>query len=189
MVSWSWIACACSAALVLSGCGASKSLPILGSVPPFALTAQDGSSFDSRVLDNKVWVADFIFTNCPGPCPRMTSQMRRIHLSLGSERDLKLVSFTIDPNRDTPQVLREYADKFHADSAQWSFLTGPVPTLHHLSRDVFMLGDIDGTTFEHSTRFMLVDRKGRIRGAYITSEPEVIPHLIDDIKLLLKEPR
>ena len=189
MASWLSIACACSAAILLGACGGHKAPPVQDSVPPFALTTQDGSAFDSHTLDGKVWVADFIFTNCTGPCPRMTSQMRRLHLALGAERDLKLVSFTVDPLRDTPAVLQEYAAKFHADPAQWTFLTGPIPTLHHLSREVFHLGDIDGKTFDHSTRFLLVDRRGRLRGAYVTSEPEVIPRLIEDIKLVLKESR
>ncbi len=184
MVSWCSIACLCSAFLLI-GCRHSE-LPILGSVPPFTLTAQDDAAFNSRVLDSKVWVADFIFTHCTGPCPRMTSQMSKVAKAYAGNADVRFVSFTIDPVRDTPAVLSEYARRFHADPAQWNFLTGPVPDLHHLSREVFMLGDIDGRTFEHSTRFMLVDRRGRIRGAYLTSEPESIPQLTADIAVLLR---
>lgn len=190
MVSWSSIARLSSlgALLITAACHRSPQLPILGSVPPFTLTAQSGSPFDSRTLDDKIWVADFIFTNCTGPCPRMTSQMHRIQKDFAGNPAVKFVSFTIDPARDTPQTLTQYAAKFQADPQQWTFLTGPVPTLHNLSRNVFMLGDVDGQTFEHSTRFMLVDRKARIRGAYLTSESESIPRLIADIQTLLKEP-
>ncbi len=186
MVSWSSIACFCSIALLLPACH-KKALPVLGQVPAFQLTAQDGSAFDSRSLAGKVWVADFIFTNCTGPCPRMTSQMSKVQRTFPGNSDVKFVSFTIDPERDTPPALTEYAAKFHADHSHWTFLTGPVPTLHNLSRKVFMLGDVDGKTFEHSTRFTLVDRQGRIRGSYVTSEPESIPKLIADIQLLIGE--
>lgn len=190
MVSWSSIARLCSTAAVIlfAACHRSPQLPTLGSVPPFTLTAQNGSPFDSRSLDGKIWVADFIFTNCTGPCPRMTSQMHSVQKNFTGNAEVKFVSFTIDPLRDTPEALTEYAAKFHADANQWTFLTGPVPTLHNLSRNVFMLGDVDGRTFEHSTRFMLVDRKARIRGTYLTSESENIPRLIADIQNLLKEP-
>jgi len=187
MASSFWIAYASSAALILAGCRSADKLPVLGSVPPFTLTSQDATAFDSRSLEGKIWVADFIFTNCTGPCPRMTSQLRKVQQAFPNNPDLKLLSFSIDPERDTPQALSEYAAKFHADHRQWTFLTGPIPVLHNLSRNVFMLGDVDGRTFEHSTRFMLVDRKGRIRGSYLTSEPEGIPKLLGDIKALLKE--
>lgn len=187
MGSWFWTASACSAALILAGCQRTPPLPVLGTVPAFTLTAQDGSVFNSTVLAGKVWVADFIFTNCTGPCPRMTSQMRKVQKAYEGNSDLKFLSITVDPARDTPEQLAAYATNFHADHGQWTFLTGPVPVLHHLSRNVFMLGDVDGKNFDHSTRFMLVDRKARIRGSYITSESESIPRLISDIRVLLEE--
>jgi protein SCO1/2 len=190
MASSSSIARLCSSVAFLAtvACQRTPQLPTLGSVPPFTLTAQNGAAFDSRSLDGKIWVADFIFTNCTGPCPRMTSQMHSVQKNFAGNAGVKFVSFSIDPLRDTPAALTEYAAKFHADSSQWTFLTGPIPTLHNLSRNVFMLGDVDGRTFEHSTRFMLVDRKARIRGAYLTSESESIPRLLADIQTLLKDP-
>jgi len=187
MASWSLIASVCSAALIVGGCRSRPELPVMGAVPPFSLTSQTGAAFNSGILDGKVWVADFIFTNCPGPCPRMTSQMKRVQKAYAGNSDLKLVSFTVDPARDTPPVLSAYATQFNADLTQWTFLTGDIPALHHLSRNVFMLGDVDGKTFDHSTRFMLVDRRGRIRGSYITAEADAITRLIADIKVLLEE--
>ena len=86
---------------------------------------------------------------------------------------MKLVSFTVDPAARTPPVLAEYAQRFGAKPGIWFFLTGPQDDLHHLSRDVFMLGDVDGS-LEHSTRFVLIDRESRIRGYYLTSEPDAI---------------
>jgi protein SCO1/2 len=158
---------------------------VLNTVPPFTLTDQSGSAFDSSKLSQHVWVADFMFTNCPGPCPRMSSQMRQVQTALAIS-EVKLVSFTIDPQRDTPPVLAEYATHYAARPGVWYFLTGPVETLQHLDHDVFQLGSIDGT-LEHSTRFVLVDRKSRVRGYYLTSEPDSITRLIADAKDLLRE--
>ncbi|HLH43159.1 MAG TPA: SCO family protein [Bryobacteraceae bacterium] len=169
----------------LAGCDRRADLPKLADVPRFTLTDQTGADFDSAKLANHVWVADFIFTNCPGPCPRMSSQMRQVQTALAVS-DVRLVSFTIDPARDTPQALSDYAVRYAARPGVWYFLTGPVESLRHLDRDVFHLGDIDGT-LQHSTRFVLMDRKSRVRGYYLTSEPDAIPRLISDAKRLLRE--
>ncbi len=159
---------------------------ILGSIPQFELTAQDGRHFDSQALAGKIWVADFIYTTCPGPCPRMTSQMHDVQSALEQVPDVRLVSFTIDPANDTPAVLSAYAKVHGASPANWYFLTGPVATLQMLDRDAFKLGNIDGT-MQHSTRFTLVDRQGRIRGYYDTSDASSIPKIISDVKALAAE--
>jgi protein SCO1 len=174
--------------LLLTGCGASApSLPDLGAVPDFRLTRETGASFPSATeLRGKVWVADFIFTNCPGPCPRLTQHMKRVQEGLNGISQAKLVSFTVDPERDTPEVLAAYGKRFGADAARWYFLTGPRADLHHLSKDVFKLGDV-APDLEHSTRFVVVDKNSRIRGYYGTSEPSNIAKLIEDVKRLVKE--
>lgn len=182
MASWSSIAFVSSLGLALGGCRG-KPVPVYGAVPRFELTAQTGRPFDSDSLKGHVWIADFVFTNCTGPCPRMTSQMKKVGDALPNAR---LVSFTIDPARDTPAVLQAYAEKFHADPARWTFLTGPRLSLHNLSRYVFLLGDVDAS-LEHSTRFVLVDRNSRIRGFYLSSEPDGIEHLLRDARSVLKE--
>lgn len=190
MVSWCSTALATSAilgALALAGCAGKPALPSYGVVPDFTLTDQNGARFNSTAaLDHKVWVADFIFTNCPGPCPRMSSQMHDVQTALAGRSDVRFVSFTVDPARDTPPVLAAYAGHFEADPSKWFFLTGSVPQLDRMSRGVFMLGNVDGS-LQHSTRFALMDRFSRIRGYYLTSEPDAIPHLIADAKRLLKE--
>jgi len=171
----------------LAGCASKPQLPTYGAVPDFKLTDQTGAAFSSSAtLRNRVWIADFIFTNCPGPCPRMSSQMHQAQTALSGNDGVRFVSFTIDPARDTPLVLAAYAQHFEAAPGKWFFLTGPVPALENLSRDVFMLGDIDGS-LQHSTRFALVDRASRIRGFYLSSEPGAIPNLIVDAKRLLAE--
>ncbi len=163
------------------------SLEILGDIPQFELVAQDGQPFHSKqALAGKIWVADFIYTTCPGPCPRMTSQMREVQEAVSKIPDVRIVSFTVDPAKDTPPVLTEYAKMHGATSSIWYFLTGPVPTLQKLDRDAFKLGNIDGS-MQHSTRFALVDRQGRIRGYYDTSEPAAIPKVIADVYALARE--
>ena len=173
--------------VTLSSCAwRSSALPVFFDIPEFHLTAQDGQPFDSKVLTGKIWVADFIYTTCPGPCPRMTSQMHEVQNAIGQLADVKLVSFTVDPARDTPSVLAGYAQAHGATAGRWYFLTGPVPALQTLDRDVFKLGNLDAS-LEHSTRFVLVDRHSRIRGYYETSEPGAIPKVIDDIHALARE--
>ncbi|HYL37854.1 MAG TPA: SCO family protein [Bryobacteraceae bacterium] len=164
----------------------SSSLQVYYDVPEFHLVAQDGQPFDSQALAGKIWVADFIYTTCPGPCPRMTSQMRQVQDAIEKMPDVKLVSFTVDPARDTPAVLAGYAKAHGAAAERWYFLTGAVATLQTLDRDVFKLGNLDAL-LEHSTRFVLVDRKSRIRGYYETSESQNIPKLIGDIYSLARE--
>ena len=162
------------------------SLEVLGDIPQFELVAQNGQPFHSQVLAGKIWVADFIYTTCPGPCPRMTSQMREVQDAVLKIPNVRLVSFTVDPANDTPPVLAAYAKTHGASPSVWYFLTGPVATLQRLDRDAFKLGNIDAT-MQHSTRFVLVDRQGRIRGYYDTSDSSAIPKLISDVHSLAAE--
>jgi protein SCO1/2 len=186
MASWSWIAFTLSL-LALAGCTASAGLPSYGIVPDFTLTDQSNQPFVSQtVLQGKVWIADFVFTNCAGPCPRMSAQMRQVEQALLPDiKDLRLVSFTVDPARDTPEVLAKYADRYQAPPGVWYFLTGSQSTLHNLARNVFLLGDVNGD-LQHSTRFVLIDRQSRVRGYYLTSDDDAIPHLISDAKRVSK---
>ena len=163
-----------------------SALQVYYDVPEFQLVAQDGQPFDSKVLKGKIWVADFIYTTCPGPCPRMTSQMHEVQDAIAKMPDVKLVSFTVDPARDTPPVLAAYAKVHGALPEHWYFLTGPPATLQQLDRDVFKLGNVDAT-LQHSTRFVLVDKQSRIRGYYDTSESKAISKVIGDIYELARE--
>jgi protein SCO1/2 len=186
MVSWSSIVLG-SSLVALAGCAAHAGLPSYAVVPDFTLIDQTGAQFDSAIKLNKnIWIADFIYTSCPGPCPRMSSQMHQLQTALAGIDSVRLVSFTVDPKTDTPPVLNEYAAHFNAEPGRWFFLTGPEDKLQHLSHDVFMLGDIGGN-LEHSTRFVLIDRHSRVRGYYLTSEADAIPRLIEDAKKLSRE--
>jgi protein SCO1/2 len=150
------------------------------------LTSQSGEPFDGKSLDGKIWVADFIYTHCPGPCPRMSSQMRRVQNAVTAISDVRLVSFSVDPERDTPPVLAEYARRYQAQPGRWFFLTGDRKILDSLDRHAFMLGNVDGS-MQHSTRFVLIDRHGRVRGYYGTSEDDPTVRLIVDIRRLARD--
>jgi cytochrome oxidase Cu insertion factor (SCO1/SenC/PrrC family) len=152
--------------------GAASPLPILGEVPDFALVERSGKKFSLGDLRGHVWVADFIFTNCAGPCPVMSRRMGALQMELLRDRmeGVRCVSFTVDPERDTPEALREYAQTRGADPKRWLFLTGEKKPLRDLIERGFKL-TVPRTAEEeeellHSTRFVLVDRRGGIRGYY-----------------------
>lgn len=177
-----------SALLVLaSACTdrASK-LPQYGAVPAFHMTDSHGMPFDGSRLNGKVWVADFIYSNCPGPCPRMTSQMHRVEQKIHGDNDVRLVSFSVDPARDTPQVLNAFAERFGGPTDQWYFLTGTPDTVHLLAHDVFKVGDII-SNMDHSTKFVLVDKHRQLRGYYSTFDADGIPTLLDDLNALRRQ--
>src|SRR5262249_46805856 len=112
--------------------------------------------------------------------------MHEVQNVVGKIPDVKLVSFTVDPAKDTPPVLLEYAKLHGATSGLWYFLTGPQPTLQMLDKDAFKLGDVNGS-LQHSTRFALVDRQSRIRGYYDTSESDAITRLVADVEALARD--
>jgi protein SCO1 len=172
------------AAFMSVGCAdPAKKLPVYNQVPHFNLTDSSGQPFDSNSLKGKVWIADFIYTNCPGPCPRMTSQMHGVEREIEGDDDVRIVSFSVDPARDSPPVLNDFARRFGGPTPQWSFLTGAPETLHELARNVFMVGDLIGV-MDHSTKFMVVDKKGRVRGYYSTFDPKGIETLLHDVNAL-----
>jgi protein SCO1 len=161
-----------------------------GTVPSFQFINQSGQPFGSAQLAGKIWIADFIYTTCPGPCPMISSRMSELQKPL-EKTDVHLVSFSVDPEKDTPQVLRGYAEKLHAQPGQWDFLTGPKSGIYKVSHDGFKLAVSDGSDMQgipvHSTRMVLVDRRGEIRGYYDATEPEAITKLLADMNHLLRE--
>jgi protein SCO1 len=170
-------------ALLMSGCIKPKELQVFGDIPEFELTSQDGQPFDSHKLDGHVWVADFIYTTCTGPCPMMTTHMRQLQNSTQETPDVLLVSFTVDPAHDTPPVLAAYASHFKQDPARWFFLTGDQAKLSDLGVHAFKLNSVDGS-LSHSTRFVLVDRARKIRGFYMSDGDAFMPQLTHDVRQL-----
>ena len=167
-----------------------RSISAYGTVPGFQLTNQNGQPFGSAQLSGKIWIADFIYTTCPGPCPMISSRMSELQKPL-QKTDVHLVSFSVDPEKDTPEVLRGYADKLQAEPGRWDFLTGAKPAIYKLSHDGFKLAVSDGSDAQgipvHSTRIVLVDRHGQIRGYYDATEPEAVTKLLADTNHLLRE--
>jgi len=172
--------------MALAGCRQEAPLPVYWQVPAFQLTAQSGQPFDSKSLAGDIWVADFIYTTCPGPCPRMSSKMRGVQSAVANMPGVKLVSFTVDPKNDTPAALAVYATRYRAEPGRWIFLTGEQAALENLCRNGFKLGDVDGS-LAHSTRFVLLDRRSRVRGLYSATEDGAVPKLLHDIRTLTGE--
>src|SRR5579885_2891328 len=143
-----------------------------GAVGDFSLTERSGRTVTNADLAGKVWVASFVFTRCTGPCPQVTGTVARAQDALRGEPDVRLVTFTVDPEHDNPDELKNYADHFGADPERWLFLTGSEEKLYALIRTRFHLGvehnkgnDVEpGQAVTHSTRLILVDRRGHIRG-------------------------
>ena len=169
---------------------ANRTLSSYGTLPAFALVNQDAQRFGSAQLAGKIWIADFIFTSCPGPCPLISSRMSELQKPL-EQTDIHLVSFTVDPEKDTPEVLRAYAEKLHAQLKRWDFLTGSRPAIYGLARDGFKLAVADGSDERgmpvHSTRIVLVDRRGVIRGYYDALAPDAVTKLLADANHLFRE--
>lgn len=161
--------------LLLAGCQRKPELPVLATLPPFALTDQSGQPFSSQQLAGHVWVADLIFTNCPGACLRMSSQLKKVQAATGA--NVKLVSFSVDPERDTPAVMAAYAKRYQADHQRWSFLTGSRDELDKISQ-AFLLGKV---SLDHSTRFILIDGQARVRAFYESNEPDAVARLLKDV--------
>jgi protein SCO1/2 len=120
-----------------------------------------------------------MYTTCPGPCPLMSHHMRQIAVA----SDVQLVSFTVDPEHDSPMVLAAYAKHYPVPAGRWWFLTGPRAELNDLGLNVFHLNSVDGSLI-HSTRFALVDGRMRIRATYPTLEDQFRPQLLADIRKL-----
>jgi protein SCO1/2 len=159
------------------------------SAPEFTLTERSGKPVSLADLKGKVWIADFFYTTCPGPCPMLTSRLSDLQKQLANDADVRLVSISSDPEKDTPEVLREYASHFGAGD-RWLFLTGQKTAIYKLANEGFKLGLAEDKTakepISHSTKLVLVDRAGTIRGFYDGVDGN-ISRLITDIRTLEKE--
>jgi protein SCO1/2 len=167
-------------------------LPVLGTLPDFRLTDQDGRSFGGAELRGYVWVAGFIFTRCPTICPAISAKMARIqHRARGIEEGFRLVSFSVDPTYDTPERLSDYARRYKASPRMWKMLTGSIDTMKGTVEEGLKIamgqpaGDNDFASLFHGTHFVLVDRDLRIRGYYDSSAPDVEDHLLHDATMLI----
>lgn len=158
----------------------------LGSITDFELTNQTGSKTSLNDMKGKVWVADFIFTSCSGICPDMTKNLATVQHAFVDEPDVRFVSISVDPDKDTPEVLAAFAEKFGADPERWNFLTGPKDYIKEISYQGFMIGSGEVMT-NHSDKFILVDHQGDIRGFYTGTDMEDVARMNEDIRTLLND--
>jgi protein SCO1/2 len=166
---------------------------VLGTIPAFRLTDQDGGSFGSRELEGKVWVASFVFTRCTTVCPAVTATMARIQdRTRNLEPAFHLVSFSVDPTFDTPARLAVYARGHRASPRLWTFLTGPeqavqAAVVKGLRETMGREAPDDGTGrgVVHGTHLVLVDARGRVRAYYSSDTPEVVDRVVRDAALLI----
>ncbi|MEZ5405761.1 MAG: SCO family protein [Verrucomicrobiia bacterium] len=171
----------------------SPALPTYGQVSAFSLTNQINQTITRDSLLGKVWIADFIFTTCPGPCLVMSRQMKKLQTMLHSDDNIYLISITVDPETDTPPVLTEYAKQMEANTNHWFFLTGDQKKIFHLATKGFLLAVAETQQAEaaskngryiHSIKFALVDQKGYVRGYYDGTDDEELPKLIHQARSL-----
>jgi protein SCO1/2 len=158
-----------------------EGLPILGDVPSFAFTNIDGRSIDASALRGHVWIADFIFTRCVTMCPIITARMNVLRRSIRSS-EIRFVSFSIEPEYDTPAVLRAYAARWSADP-RWLLLSPPVGKETEFAKAMNMPFQRTAMPLEpilHSTQFFLIDQRGRVRGLYGSLDDAAVRRLVAD---------
>lgn len=175
-----------------SGASSRPPLPKLWMAPQLSLQDQEARPFESAAMRGKVWVVDFFYTSCPGPCPAMSSRLSDLHRQLASEPGVGFLSISTDPQKDQPEVLQKYARKFGAD-ARWLFLTGAKEHIFSVANEGFKLALTENKEGDepvtHSTRLVLVDQEGWVRGFYEgvgEDSPAAAERLVADIRSLLK---
>jgi len=159
----------------------------LGCITDFSLTNQSGKETKLSDLKGSIWVADFIFTSCESICPDMTTNMAKVQRAFPDTPNVRFVSISVDPERDTPEVLTAFGERFGADPQRWDFLTGDKEYIKEISYQGFLIGSGDVMT-NHSNKFILVDREGDIRGFYTGTDETDVARLTIDIRTLLDDP-
>lgn len=158
-------------------------------IPDFAFTNQEGNTVGKAQMEGKITIVDFFFTSCPSICPDMSREMERVNDMFRDEPRVQIFSISIDPEYDTPSVLKEYADRHYAQAGKWDFLTGDKLETYRLARCGFVIPTLDGNgvpdDFVHSDKFILVDELGRIRGYYSGTNREDVDLLMLEAKILL----
>lgn len=182
--------------------GKNRPLPVLGNpvtesgvtrehtIRPFQYLSQDSVIINNDSLANGIYIADFFFTSCPSICPKVMKQMLRLHDEFKNTAGVRLVSFTLDPKRDTVGKLAVYAENLNVKSDKWLFLTGDKDFTLDLADDFFVAALEDASApggFDHSGKIILVDKKGRVRSFCEGTDPATIPDFIKDVRTLLDE--
>lgn len=163
-----------------------------GKVPDFVLVERSGKSARLADLRGAIWIANFIYTDCQDTCPLQTAEMAKLQEQFGAKTGVKLVSISVDPKKDTPQVLALYAERYKADPHRWLFLTGAAEQITRLVQQGFRLSvaaagaaGAEAGVILHSPRFVLVDSETEIRGYYDSRDAEALKRLRKDVATLL----
>ena len=160
-------------------------------LPPFEFLGHNGKTITQKTFEDKIFVADFFFTNCPGICPKMSGQLARVQNEYRYDEEIMLLSHTVDPQRDTLQALAAYAELYGALPNKWLFVTGDKKALYHQARKGYYItateGDGGEEDFVHSEKLVLVDKDKVIRGYYDGTDTLSVNRLMFDIKLLKLE--
>lgn len=171
-----------------------EGLDVLGAVPDFSLTEQHGKPYGLAALKGKTWIANFMYTSCKDTCPLQTAALAKLQDALPKNDLWRLVSVSVDPDHDTPEILTRYAARFGADTKRWFFLTGDKKAIYRLAQQGFRLSAVPASGVEndqsgivlHSSRLVLVDDRGRIRGYYDSQDAEAVKRLERDMNQLIK---
>lgn len=150
------------------------------------MTDANNRPFTEKDLEGKVWIVDFIYTNCPAECPRMTSKMHGLEKRTAAEPEVYFLSISVDPDRDTPEVLKEFAGRYGAPNERWRFVTGDHSSVHLLAYQTFHVGDVIGK-IEHSTKFAVLDKHRTVRGYYSSFSEDELAQMLTDVHILGKE--
>jgi protein SCO1/2 len=176
------------------GAPGTEGLNNYGPVPDFTLVEQSGEPTGLADMRGRIWIADFIYTTCTDTCPMQSAAMAKLQEKFANQPDLRLVSFSVDPERDTPEVLTRYAARFNADTDRWLFLTGDREVITRLVQEGFRLSAAaltDASSREsvilHSPRFVLIDRSSDIRGYYDSRDQDALERLKKDTASLLEK--
>jgi len=161
-------------------------------IPFFHFKNESGKEITSSQLKGKVWIADFFFTSCQTICPLMTTNLKRLNqLTQDLKEEIEFISFSIDPERDTPSTLMRYKNHYGITSANWTFLTGDEEKTHLLGVENFQIfagrDEESQGGFAHSGAFTLVDKEGFVRGVYLGTDVKQVEQLEKDLRLLLSE--
>jgi protein SCO1/2 len=191
-------------ALLAFSCSQEKKLPFLGpkqvnakgdtvyhQIPSFRFLNQDSVFVSEKDVEGKVYVADFFFTTCPTICPKMKTQMLRIYERYKDRDEVRIISHSIDPDFDTPNVLKDYATRLQMKAPKWNLLTGDKAAIYTLGQKSYMVSAQEDPNeaggFVHSGAFILVDKNRHVRGIYDGTVEAEVNHLLEDMEILLKE--
>jgi protein SCO1/2 len=161
-------------------------------IPPFSFISQDGKEVTEKDFEGKVYIVDFFFTRCPDICPTMTSELVRVQEAFQDFPDIRILSHSVDPLYDSVAILKEYAQKFKADTQMWTFVTGDKAAIYNMARCGYFISARENTSpisvdFVHSDKVVLIDKEKRIRGYYSGTNRKEIDRLITEVQILLQE--